>query len=239
MRLVGTPIERAAVMYSVSRTERILARTRRHGIIQKSNPITRIVFRNPGPAAVATATKMTTGGKVIITSVNRMMIMSVLPPKKPAHAPSTIAMTTEISTASTPTSKRNTPGIDRARVDVATGAVGSEPVIQRRRLTARSQVDLIRIVLRHDGRKDRHQGDDQKDDQPGHRQFVAHEAPHDFPAGTAHDALRTQLVLQCSSRLQARLHHLRFVGIGGQLNQGEFSDRQARTRHRWPGSRSG
>ncbi len=109
IRPVGTPMALAALMYSLSRTDSTLARTNRHGTIQNNNPMTRIVFRSPGPAAAATATKMTTGGKVIMTSVNRMMIESTLPPKKPAHAPSTAATTTEMETANTPTSNEIRP----------------------------------------------------------------------------------------------------------------------------------
>ena len=44
MRAVGTPIARAEVTYSISRTERNFARTNRQGIGQLRKPITSIVF---------------------------------------------------------------------------------------------------------------------------------------------------------------------------------------------------
>ena len=52
---------------------------------------------------------MTTGGKVIPTSVTRMMIQSEAPRKKPETPPNIVPMTSEMSIANTPTTSEILP----------------------------------------------------------------------------------------------------------------------------------
>ena len=81
-----TPSACAACTNSCSRSAMNLARTSRQGTGQLSRPITSIVLPTPGPAMAATVRMMITGGKVMITSVKRMITVSTHFPKNPAKA---------------------------------------------------------------------------------------------------------------------------------------------------------
>ena len=60
-------------------------------------------------AMAATVRMITTGGKVIITSVTRMITLSTRPPKKPAIEPRIMPIVTEIATATSPTASDTRP----------------------------------------------------------------------------------------------------------------------------------
>ncbi len=112
--LIGrTPMTRAAWMYSLLRSTKVIARTVRAYCTQKDSAIAAIrtkgaisgwASRGSTPRAtpsINSAIRM--AGKLSFTSATRMMIVSVSPPRQPAVRPSATPVESASSTAETPT----------------------------------------------------------------------------------------------------------------------------------------
>ena len=102
IRAFGTPMERAAVTYTLPRSLRVSERTTRAIPAQLTSDRVRKTFISPPPRVYMMSIARSVEGKASMTSATRMMISSAIPPANPEISPSAAPRIMLISVGRTP-----------------------------------------------------------------------------------------------------------------------------------------